>query len=154
MFKQINVTPAGLTGQAKTDSEKPTQPSTPVSPQMRRAKRAVSRLLKFYPPLDVGNPEVFIAGIVSIFAQYPTELMAAAVDPRGIPRRLKNLTNLAAIEEVCRDLYAPIARQMERDRIANAPRALPRPKRTPEEQAKIDAQVAAARRPLGEEPQE
>lgn len=113
----------------------------------------MDRLLSFYPPLDVGDPQVFITGIVTLLAQYPAELMAAAIDPRGIPARVRTLNSLAVIKQVCDELYAPIARRIERDRIANAPRALPRPKRTPEEQARIDAQVAAARRPLGQEPQ-
>ena len=56
MLKQISVTPEGLMGHAKTDSAKPTRPSTPASPQTLQAKLAVSRLLKFYPPLDVGEP--------------------------------------------------------------------------------------------------
>jgi hypothetical protein len=153
MLKQISVTPEGLTGQAKTEAAQPTPNSKPSSPN-REAASAVDRLLNFYPPLDVSEPQAFIAALVMLFAKYPAELVSAAIDPvSGIPARLKALRSIAAIKEVCDDLYAPIARRIERERIANAPRALPRPKRTPEEQARIDAQVAAARRPLGQEPQ-
>ena len=42
--------------------------------------------------------KVFIAGLVALFARYPAELMAAAVDPRGIPLRIKHLRSLAKIE--------------------------------------------------------
>ncbi len=102
--------------------------------------------MNFYPPLDVADPKEFIAGIVALLAQYPAELISVAVDPAGgIPARLKYLNSLAAIKEVCGELYEPIVRRMTREAALNAPRALPRPKRTPEEQARIEAQVAAWR---------
>lgn len=103
---------------------------------------AVDRLLNFYPPLDVADPRVFIAGIGAVLAKYPPELITAAVSPDGIPVRLTTLRSLAEIDEVCRDLYAPIARQRAREAIARQPRQLPRPRRTPEEQARVDEQVA------------
>jgi hypothetical protein len=103
------------------------------------------RLLSFYPPLDVVDPKTFIAGIVSILAQYPEELMATAVAPTGIPARIKALRSLAAIKEVCDELYEPIARRIERECIANQPLLLAKPKRTDEQQAEIDRQIAVWR---------
>lgn len=108
------------------------------------AATAVDKLLNFYPPLDVNDPKAFIAGLVALLAQYPAELMEFAIDPaRGIPSHLKSLHSLAAIKEVCDDLYEPIARRLHREALANAPRQLPPPPRTAEEQAKIDEQVEA-----------
>jgi hypothetical protein len=97
--------------------------------------------LSLCPPLDVTDPETFIAGIAAVLAQYPDEVVAQAVDPRGIPRRLKALRSLAAIDEICAELYEPVERRLERERIAAQPKLLARPPRTPQEQAEIDAQV-------------
>jgi hypothetical protein len=105
--------------------------------------------LNFYGPLDVNDPESFIAGIGAVLAQYPPELIAVAVDATGIPLKLKTLRNLAEIDEVCQALYEPIERRIWRERIASAPGALPRPPRSLEEQARIDAQVEAARKQIG-----
>lgn len=103
--------------------------------------KAVDRLLSFYPPLDVSEPELFIAGIGAILSKYPPELITAAIDPSGIPSRLKTLRSLAEINQVCSDLYDPIERQKRREAIANQPRALPSPPRSPELQAEIDRQI-------------
>lgn len=99
--------------------------------------------MSFYPPLDVSDPKIFVAGIVSVFTQYPAEVLAGAVTPTGIPQRVKYLRSLAEIREICEELYAPILRQRERGEVAAALR-LPAPgPRTPEQQAAVDAQVAA-----------
>jgi hypothetical protein len=100
--------------------------------------------LKFYGPLDVLEPKVFIAGIVAVLAEYPAHFHAIAVAPTGIPKRIKYLRSLAEIEDVCRELYEPIARKITREQLANQPRQIER-RRSPEEQAKVDAQVEAWR---------
>ena len=110
-------------------------------------------MLDFLPPLDVGNPKVFIAGITAIFASYPVEVMEAAVDPvKGIPARTDRPT-LKLITEVCEEIYDPIRRRAEyedRQRARDsAPALLPRPPRSAAQQAVIDAQVASARSALG-----
>lgn len=144
MLKQLSVNPAALTEPRKTASERHSRNSKP-SIESRAAAQATERLLSFYPPLDVIEPKVFIAGIVAILSEYPAELHEAAVAPTGIPKRLKTLRNLAEIEEVCRELYEPIARRKTREALANQPKYLAPPPRTAEEQAKIDAQVEAWR---------
>jgi hypothetical protein len=137
----------------ETNSAKPAdvsrQPSQPLKGRMLDAATATDRLLDFLPPLDVGNPETFIAGITAIFASYPLEVIVLAVDPvKGIPSRTDRPT-LKLITDVCEEFYDPIRRRLEyeereRARLA-APALLPRPPRTPEQQAAIDAQVAEAR---------
>jgi hypothetical protein len=148
MFRQINVTPAGLTDNRKTASVKPSQNSEP-STQIKLASRAVERLLSFYPPLDVIEPKSFIAGVIAVLSRYPEELMRAAVAPDGIPMRVKNLRNLAEIEDVCRDLYEPIERRLLREAVENAPKRLPAPLRSAEQQEQIDQQVARVRARFG-----
>jgi hypothetical protein len=99
------------------------------------------------PPLDVGDPEAFMAATVTIFASYPLEVMQGALHPlKGIPGRSDRPT-LRLIKMVCDEIYAPILREKEREerehqRAKTARYILPRPKRTPEQQARIDALVA------------
>jgi hypothetical protein len=111
------------------------------------AAKATDRLLGFYPPLDVGDPEMFTAGLVALFAKYPPDLLATAVCPeRGIPLRIKRLNSLNEVKEALDDLYEPIARQIER--IARQPRQLPPPPPTPEQKARIAARLAEIKRAL------
>jgi hypothetical protein len=140
MFKQLSTIPAGNMGPRKTASERHLTNSKPSTD----AAKAVERLLSFYPPLDVSDPKVFIAGIVAILAEYPAQFYPVVVSPTGIPKRIKYLRNLAEIDEVCQELYAPILRSLEREKIAAQPKLLPR-RRTAEEQARVDAQVEAWR---------
>lgn len=151
MLKQLSINPAALTAPARMPEPPPISSCEPVllSPERLKIAEAVDRLLSFYPPLDVVDAQVFISGIIAILAQYPPELIAIATDPTGIPRKLKALRSLADIEEVCQDLYGPIARRIRRDAIARAPKLLPRPPRSVEEQARIDAQVASVRQRFG-----
>jgi hypothetical protein len=72
-------------------------------------------------------------------------VLEAAVDPgQGVPSRIKSLTSIAAVREVCEELYEPIQRRIERERAEASHQALlpPRGPRTPEEQARIDEQVS------------
>jgi hypothetical protein len=132
------------------------EPPMPSSPPSRRpgtitmqTAQAVQKLLGFYPPLDVNEPEAFIAGIATIFGKYPDELVALAVEPDGIPSRVKYLNSLAAIKAACDEIYEPIVRRMEREAIERGPKMLGRRRnRTPEEQAAIDEQVARVRADL------
>lgn len=133
------------------------QPSQPLTGRMLDAATATDRLLDFLPPLDVGNPETFIAGITAIFASYPLEVIVQAVDPvKGIPSRTDRPT-LKLITDVCEEFYDPIRRRLEYEERQRAraaePVLLPRPPRTPEQQAEIDALVTSARAAFGIPPQ-
>lgn len=135
----------------ETKAEVPT-PTSKRPSLNTAAAQAVDKLLNFYPPLEVNDPRAFIAGIISLFAQYPPELWREAIDPaRGIPAKIKTLRSLAAIKEILDDLYEPIAMRLARERIASQ-KSLPRPERTPEQQAKINAQVARAAAHFGFKP--
>lgn len=110
---------------------------------------AATRLFRLLPPLDVVDPEAFITATVVLFTQYPAAVLAEAVD--AIACRTDRPT-LKIIKAVCDEIYEPILRRIERERAeAQHFHALPPPRepRTPEQQARIDAQVADARRKLG-----
>lgn len=109
----------------------------------------VDRMLDLLPPLDVGNPETWIAATVDEFSRYPEEVMAAAA--REIPRRSERPTQ-KLIAEVLAAIYEPIERQIARERAwRDFKRALPAPRRqrTDEEQKRIDDLVQKTRRELG-----
>lgn len=105
--------------------------------------------MKFYPPLDVTDPEAFIAGIGAVLSKYPPELIAAAVAHDGVPMRIKNLRSLAELEQACSDLYDPIARRLARESIARQTLRITRQPRSAEQQAAIDEQVARVREHFG-----
>ncbi len=139
-----------LTSSPRTSSDEREPASTLVSLQMRTAKLAAKKLFDFLPPLDVGNPERFIAAVVSILAKYPAAVMLAAVDPiDGIPSRTDRPT-LHLIKKVCEEYYEPIEHALWRERVQQEAVPLPpRRQRTPAEQAVVEEKVAAMRRQLG-----
>lgn len=138
------------------NSTTPLPNSSNPSPQTERlvqAKLAAGRLFELTLPPDVGDPKGLMTGAVAIFSNYPPEVMIAAVDPvGGIPSRSDRPT-LKLIKDVCEEIYGPIRRNLEyvarqREREKNQ-LLLPRPPRTPEEQARIDKSVAEARAIFG-----
>jgi hypothetical protein len=96
---------------------------------------------------DVHNAEVYLAGAVAIIAEYPREVGERLSDPRVGTQVLGDFPTLSRLRKACEELFAPIEREVERQAAhrSHIAGALPRPKRTPEQQARIDAQVAAAR---------
>jgi hypothetical protein len=66
------------------------------------------RLLAFYHPPEVGDPEVFISGVVELFQSYPTEVVADACAVRGLPTKYKWFPALSEIKQELDLLYAPI----------------------------------------------
>lgn len=100
---------------------------------------------------DVHDPEAYLAGATAILAQYPPEVMAALADPVSGTRHMKDFPTLRDLRVACDVLFEPIEREIERRRAEEQHRlGLPAPRRrTPEEQARIDAQVRAWRRSQG-----
>jgi hypothetical protein len=153
-------TKLGIVASRMISNGEPAAPATPnpdiisaaKMARIRAAKLAAARLFDLLPPLDVGDPRAFLAGTVAIFAEYPAEVMQAAIDPvHGIPSRTDRPT-LRLIKAVCDEFYTRVERQEERLRAsedAARSREPPRKPRTPEQQAAIDAQVAEARQQLG-----
>lgn len=113
------------------------------------AARAAVRLFDLMGPQDVGDPAALQSAIAATFAGFPSAVFDQA--PVVIAQRSDRLT-LKLVTAVCDEIYAPIERQLERDRAAQSHRlGLPAPstKRTPEQQARVDAQVAAFRKQMG-----
>lgn len=106
----------------------------------------MARLFRLLPPLDVTDPESFTAAAVALFANYSPDIQVAAV--HRIALRSDRPT-LKVMHQVLEEAYAPIRRQEERADKSRFLPAIPSRKRTPAEQARVDAQVANARRLLG-----
>lgn len=134
-----------------------TLPNVTLQPHRQMAAmRAVDRLFAWCPRPDVGDTKVFIAGAVAIFAEYPVEVVEAIADPVRGTRLLKPYPSLFDLRRACELLYEPIERELERRQAhEDFLRGLPPPRasRTPEQQAAIDAEVAAARHELGIPPE-
>lgn len=72
----------------------------------------------FCEPMDVGEPKAFLAAVIGIFMEFPIEVMELVADPvRGLPSRVRR-RHLTDIRQACEDAYAPIARQLQRERVA------------------------------------
>ena len=152
MLKPLSIAPRQAGRHQEIEPAKPTSNLKLCSPAQMVAGRAVDALIDFVPLPDVGEPKRFIAALVAIFSEYAEPVIERAVDPvKGIPARLKVL-RLASVREILDEINAPFQREMQRAAARKAAElALPPPsrKRTPEEQARIDKQVANARRDLG-----
>jgi hypothetical protein len=101
---------------------------------------------------DVGDPETYLAGVITILSEYPVEVMNALSDPRMGSRVLRDYPTISQIRQACEILYKPIAGEEERahrKRLAEKTRELPRPPRTPEDQQRIDEMIDAWRRSRG-----
>lgn len=75
-----------------------------------------ARLFGHFPPPDVGDPQVLLAGAVKIFASYPESAVEAVCDPlRGIPGRSKWAPTLSEIRQALEVEVVPMRRAMERE---------------------------------------
>jgi hypothetical protein len=130
-------------------SSKPTP-----SPQSVNAAVATDRLFAWCLMPDVGDPEVYLAGVTAILGEYPVEVMNALSDPRMGSRVLKDYPTISQIRQACEVLNEPIAREEERahyKRLAEETlkQFPPRPPRTSKEQQRIDEKIRAWRRSHG-----
>lgn len=100
----------------------------------------------------MGDPEAYLAGCAAIMAEYPPEVMNQISDPVTGTRLIKDYPSLSAIRKACDVAFEPIEREIERKRAMESyMRGLPEPRRerTPEEQDRIDRQVAEWRKSVG-----
>src|ERR1051326_631835 len=82
------------------------------SDNSRKIAKLVERLFSFYPPLDVGDPKAFLAGVVALMQNYPLDIVEEICDPvRGIPSKYKFAPNLAEIRNELEVLAEPWRRQ-------------------------------------------
>ena len=83
---------------------------------------------------------------VKVFAEYPPDIQMQAVEKIAVTN---SYPTLKFIKDTCDEIWEPIRRKQEREHLASErKRALPPPgeKRTTEEQARAEAQVAAIRK--------
>lgn len=96
------------------------------------AAQAVETLLGYYPTIQASDPQVFVAGLVRLFLNYPPHLWQIAIDPvSGLPGRHKFAPNVAEVREFLEPIYRDELRRKERvERFSRA--ALPPPLRDKE----------------------
>jgi hypothetical protein len=58
---------------------------------------------------DVSDPKIYLAGVVGILADYPSEVMDRLADPRSGSRLLRNFPTIPEIRRACEDLRADSA---------------------------------------------
>lgn len=79
------------------------QAASPSRPSL--ADFAVSRakmLVGLYRRQEVTDPEIYVAGLAAVLAEYPEAVIEFVTDPRtGIARRLKWLPSIAEVAEAC-----------------------------------------------------
>ena len=108
----------------------------------------MEKLFNLLPPQDVLDPEAFLAAAIVLFAQYPVQVCTKAISVIARKSDRPTLRLMTAMLDKINERYE---REAERQSAHASYIAglLPRPQRTPEQQARIDAQVSAARRALG-----
>lgn len=119
-----------------------------LTPRMINAGRLVHWLFQLTKIPDVGDPEAFLSAATMIFADYAPEIGEQAVP---ILAKKSDYPSLRLMSEVLDELNAAaLERQRRNDGHKLAmPHIAPRAKRTPEEQAKVDAQCAELRKAFG-----
>lgn len=110
-----------------------------VSPT--EAAKYAARLISFYRKDDVGDPEVFAAGMIAVMSLYPAHVLQEVVSPTvGIPVNLKFLPSIAEVSDACKGVCIRIATE-ERE----AALALAKPDRaadtTPEHRAMMRSRL-------------
>lgn len=107
----------------------------------------MDRLFGLLPPQDVGDPEAFLAATIALFADCAPEIMERA--SFEIPKR----TDRPTLNMMSKVLIELDERAREREQVTKRlPPQNERP-RTPEEQARVNEQVADCRRRFGIPPE-
>jgi hypothetical protein len=133
----------------KTDATKDTQPS----PNCERRSVSIesmertAELFSWCLIPDVADKKVYLAAVAAIFDEYPQRVACRLADPRSGSRMLRDYPSILQIRQACDELNAPFER--ERRRYPLLEREQPRAPRTPEEQARVDAQVVGWRKSAG-----
>jgi hypothetical protein len=84
---------------------------------MSTAKKAIKRLFEWCPLPDVGDDEVYLAGAVGIFSEYPVAVMEKLANPITGTQYLPDRPSLRTLRLACDEVFAPIARAQTRDNI-------------------------------------
>lgn len=99
------------------------------------AAKAATQLLSFYPAQTPNSPKEYTAAVISLLAEYPSEVIDVVCDPRrGLATRCKFLPTVAELTEALESEMEPHRQAWRRERELQ--RSLPRyeaPKRSQEE---------------------
>ena len=119
-----------------------------LTQRMINAGQQVHRLFQLTSLPDVGDPEAFLSAATILFADHAPQVAEKAVP---ILATKSDRPTLKLMKEVLDQLTSEaIERQHRADgRMKALPHIAPRAKRTPEEQAKVDAQCAELRKAFG-----
>jgi hypothetical protein len=99
---------------------------------------------------DVHDPEKYLAGAISILAEYPQAVMDRISDPSTGTKVLGDFPTLVQIRKACDLLFEPFEREAERVRSRRAALPVPaRKPRTPEEQWQVEQAVERFRMSVG-----
>jgi hypothetical protein len=96
------------------------------------ARRYARLLLGCYRAGDANDPEVYVAAVVAVLSNFPTDIVRSVCDPvRGLPSQTKWLPTVAEVVEACNKIADHDRRNIERQRQINRQlaerRALPPP---------------------------
>ena len=50
-----------------------------------RAAEAVNTFMGYYPTIQASDPQIYVAGMITLFQEYPEYLISEAIDPHGLP---------------------------------------------------------------------
>jgi hypothetical protein len=107
--------------------------------------RGIKRLLGCYPAGKPADPQVYVAAVTAVLANYPNEIVRRVTDPvSGLPSRCKFLPTIAELTEACGELMRPYRQELEdAKRLAkqDAERADREKYRDPEMQKKVNAAI-------------
>lgn len=82
---------------------------------LEEAAKCAKLLLGCYGKAEVSDPEVFVAGVISVLSRYPVETMRYVVDPYyGVPGKIKWLPKISEIKEACEEHLEATAREVKR----------------------------------------
>jgi hypothetical protein len=117
---------------------------------MKAARKATHQLLAWCKIPDGGNPEIYLAGVVGILAQYPLEVMERIANPITGSALLPDYPSLQRLRSACEKAYEPMRWQKERE--ASRAKMLPAwdKKLTEEERARRAVQVEDWRKRMTE----
>ncbi len=124
------------------------RPSVPLSRSLRAATlelstqqevgQALDQLLGSYPQGKATNPEIYVAAVTAVLAEYPASVIAAVTHPvTGFARRQKFLPTIAELTEV---LDGELAREIRESQPPQ--KTEDRPEITPEERARVAKRFA------------
>lgn len=88
---------------------------------------------------QANDPDLYVAGIAAVLAEYPRKVIDYVTDPRtGLPRKSSFLPSIAEVSRACEEEMAPISREQGRTaRQLEAKQLIENEHMAPEAQARV-----------------